>query len=99
MKDFIEISVDNIIKESKTKTPGYCDKQYIVYISPNDRHRKIHVNTYFYRVKSFFSLQKIKIRLCIYYDRALCETLEEYHRLPVEYIEKQAYCSWMDGAR
>ena len=28
-----------------------------------------------------------------------CDTLEEYNKLFIEYIEEQAYGSWMDGAR
>lgn len=92
MKDFIEISADNIIKEAKTEDSRFCDKQYIIYIDPNHSHRKIRVNTYY--------LPKgTKVSLCIYYDRGLCNTMEEYNRLPIEYIESQAYGSWMDGAR
>lgn len=91
MKDFIEISADNIIKESKTQIPRYCDKQYIIYIDPNNSHYKIRINTYY--------LKGTTVSLCIHYDRGLCNTIEEYNRLPIEYIESQAYGSWMDGAR
>ena len=89
---FVEIPSDNIIKESKTETPGYCDKQYIVYINPDDPRKKIRVNT-------DYSLRGEKVRICTHYDRGLCDTLEEYNKLPIEYIEGQAYGSWMDGAR
>ena len=92
MGDFIEISADNIIKESRTEKPDRCDKQYIVYLSPDDSHAKIRVNTY-------YRLQGKTVSLCTYYDRGLCDTLEEYNRLPVDYVERQAYNSWMDGAR
>ena len=90
--DFIEIPVENIIKESRIETPEYCDKNYIIYSSPGDARMKIRVNTY-------YLLQGKKVRLCTHYDRGLCDTLEEYNRLPEEYIRKQVYCSWMDGAR
>ncbi len=92
VSDYIEIPADNIIKESKTKPPGYCGKQYIVYISPGDARKKIRVNTHYLP-------QEEKVRLCIHYDRGLYDTLEEYNKLPIEYIEEQAYGSWMDGAR
>ncbi len=90
--DFIEIPVDNIIKESKLEMPGWRDKQYIIYISLGDSRKKIHINTY-------YLLQGKKVQLCTHYDRELCDTLEEFNRLPVEYIKEQAYGSWMDGAR
>ena len=92
MGDFTEISVDNIIKESRTEKPGRCDKQYIVYLNPDDSHEKIRVNTY-------YRLQGKTVSLCTYYDRGLCDTLEEYNRLSVDYVERQAYNSWMDGAK
>lgn len=91
-RDFIEIPADNIIKESKTENPNYCDKQYIVYISPGDSYKKIRVNTYYLP-------QGEKVRICTHYDRGLCDTVEKYDKLPIEYIEEQAYGSWMDGAR
>lgn len=87
MRDFIEISADNIIKESRIG-----DKQYIVYISPAHFKEKIRINTYYLP-------QGTKVRLCTHYDRRLCNSLEEYHSLSPEYIESQAYGSWMDGAR
>lgn len=92
VSDYIEIPDDSIIKESRTENPGYCDKQYIVYISPDDPRKKIRVNTYYLP-------QGEKVRICTHYDRGLCDTLEEYHKLPITYIEEQAYGSWMDGAR
>lgn len=88
--DFIEIPVGNIIKESKTEK--YWDKQYIIYISPGDPREKIRVNTYYIP-------QGEKVCICTHYDRGLCNTLEEYDKLSVEYIEEQVYGSWMDGAR
>lgn len=97
MKDFIDVPVSNVLKESVTEIPKYCDKPYIVYRNPNHRNKKIRVNTYFYRIK--FPFLPPKMRLCIYYDRGLCDTLDEYHCLPIEYIEREAYGSWMDGAR
>jgi hypothetical protein len=92
MNDFIEISIDNIIKESITENPDYCNKQYIIYINPNNSHKKIRINTYYLP-------QETKIKLCMHYDRGLCDTIEEYQSLSQEYIESQAYGSWMDGAR
>ena len=31
MRDYITISISNIIKESQTTEQGYCNKKYIVY--------------------------------------------------------------------
>lgn len=90
--DYMEIPAGNVIKESRTKIPGFCDKPYIVYIYPGESRMKIHINT-------DFSPQGKKVRLCTHYDRGLCETLEEYKSLPIDRIENQAYGSWMDGAR
>ncbi|MDE7293585.1 MAG: hypothetical protein K2N72_04085 [Oscillospiraceae bacterium] len=80
-----EIPAGNIIKESITK-----DHQYIIFINPNDS--KILVNTY-------YKMKGNKVSLCIPYTRKLCDTLEEYKHLSTEYIESEAYGSWMDGAR
>lgn len=51
--DFVEIPAGNIVKESKTQNPNYCDKQYIVYISPGDPRKKIRVNTYYLKSRQF----------------------------------------------
>ena len=51
------------------------------------------------RVNTYYLPQEEKVRICTHYDRGLCDTLEEYEKLPIEYIEEQAYGSWMDGAR
>lgn len=102
MKDFIDIPVSSILKESVTKIPKYCHKPYIVYRNSNHCNKKIRVNTYFYRIKFPFLGEKFlpeKMRLCVYYDRGLCDTFEEYNCLLIEYIEREAYGSWMDGAR
>ena len=90
--DYMEIPAGNVIKESRTKIPGFCDKPYIVYIYPGESRMKIHIHT-------DFSPQGKKVRLCTHYDRGLCETLEEYKSLPIDRIENQAYGSWMAGAR
>ncbi len=92
MGDFIEIPADNVIEESITESPGYGSKPYLAYLSPDDSRQKIRVNTYFLP-------QGGNVRLCVCYDRGLCNTLEEYRRLPLSYIESMAYGSWMDGAR
>lgn len=35
----------------------------------------------------------------IYYDRKLCDTVEQFEKLTVAEIESKAYGSYMDGAR
>ena len=92
MDNYIEITQENIIKESVTTKTGYCDKKYIIYINENDKRQKVRVNTNYHRVDNIF-------KLCRYYDRGLCDSMEEYANLSLEYIEIQAYGSWMDGAR
>lgn len=92
MTDLIEISANDIIKEAKIENPDYCDEKYIVYISQNDSINKVHINTN-------YTMHKSRVNLCIHYDRSLCNSLEEYNTLSLEYIEHQAYFSWMDGAR
>ncbi len=88
--DYIEIPVGNIIKESITKDPRWCDLKYIIYINPKDS--KILVNT-------DYEMKGNKVGLCIPYTRKLCDTLEEYKNLSIEYIESEAYGSYMDAAR
>jgi len=58
---------------------------YIVYLNPEDK--KIHVNAHFYGSQC-----------CMYYDRILCNTLEELETLSESEIQNQAYNAWMDGA-
>lgn len=92
MNDFIKISLDKVIKEGQTTVSGYCDKKYVVYYNEKDKRQKIHINTYYF-------VKNNVIELCRYYDRWLCDTIEDYNKLDVNYIESQAYGSWMDGAR
>lgn len=92
MDDFIKIGIENIIKESQTTDPRYCDKKYVIYYNKKEKREKIRINTYYYNDGK-------KIKLCRYYDRGLCNTMDEYKNLDLQYIESQAYGSWMDGAR
>lgn len=90
--DYIKLPIENIIKESQTTNKNYCDKRYVVYENKKDFRQKIRVNTYYLKNGD-------EIKLSRYYDRGLCDTIEEYENLDLEYIEEQAYGSWMDGAR
>lgn len=92
MGNYIDVPVNSIIKESRTTKPGYCDKKYVIYVNPKASGRKIRVNTDYYKNENV-------LKLCRYYDRGLCNTIEEYENLTLEDIESQAYGSWMDGAR
>lgn len=92
MGDFIKLSSDNIIKESETTIPKYCNKKYIIYKDPHRSKQKIRINTE-------YNMEGDVVRLCRYYDRALCDEIEELQKLSLDYIESQAYNSWMDGAR
>lgn len=92
MIDFIKISLDNVMKEAQTTDPRYCDKKYVVYYNANEKGKKVRINTY-------YNVEGDGINLCKYYDRGLCDTIEEYKKLDQSYIESQAYGSWMDGAR
>lgn len=92
MSDFIEISKDQVIVESQTTTPGYCDRVYLIYYNEKEKRQKIRINTYYYETNGM-------IKLCKHYDRGLCDTMEEYYNLSADYIESQAYGSYMDGAR
>ena len=87
-----EISLEDIVKESITTKSGYYDKRYIIYINKNEKRQKVRVNTDYYRIGNAF-------KLCRHYDRGSCDSMEEYENLSLEYIESQAYGSWMDGAR
>ncbi len=92
MSDFIKIPIENVIREGQTVTSGYCDKKYVIYFNKKGKGKKARINTY-------FLVENNMIELCKYYDRGLCDTIEDYHKLDIDYIERQAYGSWMDGAR
>ena len=91
MSDFIEIPIENIIVESQTTTPGFCNTKYVVYFDESNPKNKVRVNTHYFANGNTMSL-------CKYYDRGLCNTVEEYKTLDISYIESQAYGAWMDGA-
>ena len=40
-----------------------------------------------------------RYKCCIYYSRKLCDTISDLEKITKEEIERQAYGSWMDGAR
>lgn len=92
MGNYIKLQLDNIIKEGKTTAPEYCNKKYVIYYNPKETGRKVRINTDYYKNDNV-------IKLCKSYDRGLCDTMEEYEKLDLKYIESQAYGSWMDGAR
>lgn len=92
MKDYIEIKEENILLNGKTHKP-WGEHRFIVYMSENNNRHRIRVNTDFYKIS------KGIYKCCIYYDRGLCNTIDEFRKLPIEVIENQAYGSWMDGAR
>lgn len=92
MSDFVKLPLDKVIKEGQTIEPRYCDKQYVVYFNAKEKRQKVRINTYYLKEDNV-------IKLCRYYDRGLCDTIEEYEKLDSRYIEEQAYGSWMDGAR
>lgn len=92
MSSYIELPVSNVLKEGVTTKPELCDKKYVVYINKSDSRQKVRVNTDYLLYDDY-------IKLNMYYDRGLCDTIEQYHELDLPYIESQAYGAWMDGAR
>ncbi len=95
MNDYIELPVKNILKESRTTKPGLCNIRYVVYFDPSRAGKAVHVNT-------DYKIQGNIIKMNKYYDRSLCETPEQFKLLEKtrgDYIEGQAYNSYMDGAR
>lgn len=83
--DFFEIGSGSIIDRGADRS-GH---DYIVYCSGNG---SVRVNTYFTNKNDNYSC-------CVFYDRKLCDNIEDYNDLSAEYIESQAYGSYMDGAR
>lgn len=92
MERYIAIQKENILKEDTTIMPEYCDKKYVIYYNLSDDRQKVRINTDYYKKDNVIMLSKA-------YDRGLCDTIEEYKKLDLKYIESQAYGSWMDGAR
>ncbi len=92
MGNYIKLNLDNIIRESQTIAPEYCNKKYVIYYNPKENSQKVRINTDYYQNDN-------TMMLCKSYDRGLCDTMEEYEKLDLKYIESQAYGSWMDGAR
>ncbi|MDD6328624.1 MAG: 23S rRNA (uracil(1939)-C(5))-methyltransferase RlmD [Lachnospiraceae bacterium] len=92
MGNYIKLQLENILTEGQTVAPEYCDKKYVIYYNPKETRQKVRINTDYYQNDN-------TMMLCKSYDRGLCDTIEEYEKLDLKYIESQAYGSWMDGAR
>lgn len=92
---YIELPIKNILKEGRTTKPELCDKRYVVYFDPLRPGEGVHIN-------ADYKIQGNIIKLNRYYDRKLCKTrmeFELYKLTRMDYIEKQAYNAYMDGAR
>ena len=89
MASYIKIKRENIILHGITHNP-WSEHRFIVY---RNKDKQIRINTDYYKIKDGI------YECCVYYDRGLCHTIEEFRKLTIEAIEKQAYGSWMDGAR
>lgn len=92
MNDFFEVSKKDVIL-SRCTQPPLGEIEFIVYKKENGKNPGIHVNTYFIEEKSD------TYNCCCYYDRKLCNTIEELKNMTNDEINSQAYGSWMDGAR
>lgn len=90
MSELFCVGETDVIMRGFTTYPGYGMKSYIVYIKREKN--EIHVNTHF-NVKSGV------YKCVIYYDRKLCDTVEQFGKLTVAEIESHVYGSYMDGAR
>lgn len=88
----IEITNATVLKEGQTTKPEYCGVRYVIYVSMENMGQKIRIN-------ARFIPRGDKITIDRHYDRALCDTMDEYRRLSLDYIECQAYGAWMDGAK
>lgn len=82
---YFQISEQNILSRGIEKN-GH---EYIVYYN----NKSVNVNT------DFKSIGKNRYKCCIYYSRKLCDTISDLEKITKEEIERQAYGSWMDGAR
>lgn len=83
MQPYFKISEQNIISHGIAN--GH---EYIVYCL----NKSVNVNTDFQIINGMY-------QCCAYYDRKLCNTIEEFYNMSQKKIESQAYGSWMDGAR
>ncbi|MBQ8824425.1 MAG: hypothetical protein IJZ64_04250 [Ruminococcus sp.] len=95
MKSYIEVKEQNIILTGVTHSP-WGKHKFIVYLDENNSERNrinVRVSTDYYEVK------KGVYECCIYYDRGLCNTIDEFRNITIGEIERQAYGSYMDGAR
>ena len=89
MSGYFEVKLEDIILSGKTHYPWGSEK-YMVYIN---NQKLIRVNT-FYR-----EIAEGVYSCCEEYDRPLCNSIDELREMTMSAIEKQAYGSYMDGAR
>lgn len=90
MKGYFRISESSIILSSITHDP-WGNHRYIVYVNENSK--IIRVNTYYEKIN------EAEYECYIYYDKPLCNTIDELRKMTIDEIERQAYCAWMDGAK
>ncbi len=91
-RNYVTVKKENIITSGVT-VESFGKHRYIVYVSPKDTNWKVHINSDFYEDDGGNYI------CCLFYDRRLCRTIEEFGSITAEEIESQAYGAYMDGAR
>lgn len=92
MSESFCVGEPDVIMCGLTTYPGYGMKSYIVYIKREKGKNEIHVNTH-------FNVKNGVYKCMVYYDRKLCDTVEQFGKITVAEIESQVYGAYMDGAR
>lgn len=49
MGNYIKLNLDNIIRESQTIAPEYCNKKYVIYYNPKENSQKVRINTDYFK--------------------------------------------------
>ncbi|MDE5855111.1 MAG: hypothetical protein K2H19_08640, partial [Ruminococcus sp.] len=88
----IKVPKNNIIMQGITHYP-WSSHRFIVYFHEYKNEMHIDVNAYFHETENGF------YECLMYYNRHLCNNLEELRQMTFDDIERQAYGAYMDGAR
>ncbi len=92
MSEQKRIPSSSVILESVTTDEKYCCKNYVIYLDSGSSGNKIRINTEYKSNGDTVLINR-------FYDRGLCDSVEELESMDLKSIESQAYGSWMDGAR
>lgn len=86
------VPLSRVIKTGVTTLPGYADRKYAVYLDPSDLRWQVRIATEY----------EVRHGMLVFdpaFESGLCATVGEWEAMPRDVLDRQAYNTWMCGAR